>query len=418
MTCAVTLCLAAVVAAAVPAAGTPSLEELIERALVRSPELAAASARVRAAEARRVAAGSLENPMLEVMLQNEGFPDPTIGEAGMSMVGPRLTQTFPGFGVRSARREVARFESLERVAEAELRRRGVIREVRMAYAALYALDQERGALAAAQELLDLLGVAVRQRHAQGLGESQALSELALRASTLSERGEDLLAERRRVVAGLQRLCDLPQSDSFGTILSLPSPARPDSAWGAVALRASAALLVRRAATEKIAAELRLWRVEGRPDLTASAGVAFRGGMGPVVTLGIGTDLPLWNGQNRAPLVRATAEELTASREDLRDAEARVREEAQVIMAEWDRADSQLARYDTERIPATRLAFDTARAAYVNGTLEFPPLLDAFVAWLDTRATRARREAERFAAFAAFDYLTRDGADPMPRVGGE
>lgn len=418
MTCAVTLYLVGVLAAGVPAAEAPPLDELIERALSRSPELSAASARVRAADARRMAAGALENPMLEVMLQNVGFPSPTVGEAEMSMVGPRLTQRFPSPGVSAARREVARHAMLEVVADAEGRRRAVIRDVRVAYATLFALDQELSVLAAAQELLDLLEVALQQRHAQGLGEPTAPAELALRGSALRERGEDLLADRRRIVAALDRLCERPRNAAFGAVHVLPKPARPDSGWSVAALRAAAALEVRRAATERVASELRLLRIEGRPDLTASAGVAFRGGMEPVVSLGIGTTLPLWNGQNRAPLVRAAAEELTASREELRDAEARVREEVELITAEWDRAESQLARYDTERIPATRLAFDTARAAYVAGTADLSPLLDAFAGWLDARAARARREADRFAAFAAFEYLMRDGPTSMPSAGGE
>lgn len=411
---------AVILAQETPVSSPRALEELINQALSRSPEIEASAARARAAAAGAPASGAIENPMLELMLEQE---EPSSvhaqGEDPRWMISPRLIQPLPFPGVRGARRQVARLDAERLAAETEVVRRRIVRDVRGLYASIYALDAERRSIAAAGELVELVAATVRQRYAPGAGGQSALIELQLRESRLRERDADLAAERARFVAGLDRLVGGGLDHPFGDLAALPDPSPPDTGWEGLVAAAAPDLVVRRTAAAQAESELRLTRVEGRPDLSASAGMSFRSDMEPLYSFGVGVGLPIWNGQNRAPRVRAAHEALLAARAEVKDGEARLREEVAQIAAEWGRAHDQLARYDAEIIPRTRLAFDAARAAYLSGEGEFAPLVTALSDWLDARAGRARREADRFIAWASYQALiSAPDRAPSRREGGK
>ena len=73
----------------------PPPDELVALALQRAPSLAALAARVQEARELVRPAGALPNPMVELMVQDVGFPRWTVGEEDMSMVGPQLSRASP-----------------------------------------------------------------------------------------------------------------------------------------------------------------------------------------------------------------------------------------------------------------------------------------------------------------------------------
>ena len=90
----------------------PPVEELVALALERAPSIAAMDARAVAAREMVAPAGALPDPTVELMLQDEGFPDWTVGKMPMSMIGPQISQGIPFPGKRGARREAARDDAM------------------------------------------------------------------------------------------------------------------------------------------------------------------------------------------------------------------------------------------------------------------------------------------------------------------
>jgi len=166
--------------------------------------------------------------------------------------------------------------------------------------------------------------------------------------------------------------------------------------------------VRRAEVLASERRLRVARLERGPDLLAGAGVGFRGGRDPVVTLRLGMDLPIWGAQRQLPMIRAAEQDLEASRQSLRDAEAGARAEAARLAADWQRAGRQVTRYTQAIEPQASLALDAARAAYTTGRGDFSTVVEDFDLWLEARTGRARREAERFTTWAELQALIGPG----------
>jgi cobalt-zinc-cadmium efflux system outer membrane protein len=186
-----------------------SVEELVATALARSPSLAALRAQVAASRSRELPAAALPDPMVEAALQDVGFPRNTVGKDENSMLGVEVRQGLPYPGKRAARRAAAQAETAQRIAELARLERGIVSQVRTAYARLFALDGETSTLGAARELLEVLSATASSRYSAGQAEQEALLKAQIEVSRLDERVADLRAERAAAVAELNHLLDRP-----------------------------------------------------------------------------------------------------------------------------------------------------------------------------------------------------------------
>jgi outer membrane protein TolC len=369
----------------------PFVDELIAEALTRSPALAALRAGETAARERETSALALPDPMIEAMIQNADFPNYTIGTEDMSMAGFEVRQPLPHPGKRRALGEAARAETAVRAAERVEMERRIAYEVRSLYARLYALDQELLSLEAARELVDLLTATATTRYATGGAEQEDLLKAQLQAMRLEERLEDHHAEREALAAELNRWLDRPGDSPLGQITVLP----PVAAVAARALVASSPRVrIAQAGIEAADRRLATARLNVKPDLSPAAGFAFRGPLGPVLTLRLGVELPFWKRQKQEPLIRAAEAELEQARQELRDAEAVARSETERWTVQWRTAERQIVRYREGILPQTSATLDATRSSYVAGRGSFFNVIDGFNLWLEARVQLARREADR------------------------
>ena len=382
-----------------------TVDALVAEALSRSPALAAARSRLAAAREMEAPASALPDPTVEAMLQDAGFPSYTIGSEDMSMAGLEVRQPLPYPGKRRARAEVARAETAQREAEvADLERR-IAAEVRSLYARLYAIDQEQKTLDAARELVDLLSTTARARYSAGGGDQENLLKAQLQATRLEEREEDHHAMRRSLVAELNRWLDRPGDSPLGAVGALPAVAALSGSWTDRALAGSSKVRQARAAIATAERRIAVERLDLKPDLSPLAGLASRGSKGPVLTLRLGIELPFWKRQKQEPRIRAAEADLEAARQELRDAEAEVRAQAARLASDWSQADRQVTRYREGILPQSSATLDAARSSYLAGRGDFTTLIEDFNLWLEAREQLARREADRYTAWAGLESLT-------------
>jgi len=386
----------------------PPVEDLVSLALERSPALAARRAALEAARQMEQPAAALPDPMVEAMLQNADFPDFTVGTMDMSMVGVEVRQGLPYPGKRRARVEAARADTGQRSTELAAEEQRIAAEVRTLYAKLYAVDRERQSLSAARELVDLLSTTAAARYSAGEGEQEAILKAQLQESRLGEELDDLEAERGVMVAELNRWLDRPGDSPLGDVAELPVlPAvdAPGAATQEAAVEASPEAVTARAAITAAERRLAVSKLDLKPDFVPSAGLASRGSLGPVLTLRFGIELPFWKQRKQEPMIRAAEQELERSRSELRDAEAMARAEAARLAVRWQQAERQIVRFQQAILPQSSTALDAARSAYLAGRGDFSTVIEDFDLWLEARVQLARREADRFVAWAELQRLT-------------
>jgi cobalt-zinc-cadmium efflux system outer membrane protein len=391
----------------------PPVEELVTAALERSPALTSLRARLQAAREMVAPSGALPDLMTSVSLQDASFPLWTVGSNEMSMVSVEVQQGLLYPGKRDARRAAASAEVATRDREIEQLQRQLAAGVRSIYGRVYVLDREKKALGSAGELLDLLQATAASRYSVGQTEQEPVVKAQLEISRLGERLDDLTAERRTLVAALNRLLDRPGETPLGEVQALPPIAAPTGSWQELAEANSAIAAVRQAQVQAAERRLAAARLELKPNLFATSAVGIRGSLPPIVTLNFGVEWPAWKKDKQAPLIRAAEREVDATKADLRDELASVRSEAARLHAEWDRAERQMLRYQQAILPQTSAAMDAARVAYLNGRGDFSTVVEDFKGWLDARVGLTRREADRFMVWAELQVLT-----ARPDTGGK
>jgi len=400
--------------AAVAEPTAPPVDTLVALALARSPEIAAERQRAAAAGERVGSAGALDDPMLDLAYRDVNFPEYTVGEEEMSMIEIGIEQPLPFPGKRGARRRAA--SAMAEVGAADLYavEQRVAADVRVLYAQLYAADRRRDRLMSARSLLRLFESTAAGRYASGTSGMEPQVRAQLEVSRLEERIEDLNAERRTLLAELNRYLDRPADTVLGVVDTLPDAAAPPSDWRALVVAQAPEALAARAAVAAADLSIAVEEIERRPDLVLGAGYGYRADFDPIITLRVATELPLWRSGRQGPRIRAAAAEAAMARAAQRDAEARARSEAEAQVAAWERSDAQVRRYREAILPQSRTALEAARAGYEAGKGDFSTVIEDFGLWLEAQEQLAAREAERFAARARLDALL---AVPLGAAGG-
>lgn len=396
------------------------VEALVAEALRASPSLDAMRERLAAARELVRPAAALPPPMLELMLQNERLDRLTVGEMGMSMLGWEVRQRLPRPAARAARRAVAELGAAAYDVELELARRALATAVRRAAAELWGVDRRLELLGHASELQRLLVETVMARYGAGQSEQAAVVRAQIEGSRLARQRLELDGTREVLQATLARLLRRPPGTPLGVVAARPSVSPPAAPWSAAALASSPLVAARRLAVERAEREEEAARLALRPEMTVGAGLGYRGGLDPVVSLRFGIELPLWRRSAQEPALRAAGRELAAARAELRQAELDVTSEASRLEAEWRRVRSLAALTESTLLPQTSAAVDAARAAYLAGRGELTTVIEALRMWLEARIELVELQAMESAVEAEVLALVGDiheGAGDGPAAAG-
>jgi len=390
----------------------PSVDELAKAALEQAPTISALRSRLKAANERITAADAFPDPTLEVVLQEVGVYrfDP----ASNFLVEYRQELPYPG--KRQTRRQSAAAESTMRETELEDLRRRIVQQVKMLYAQVYALDNERRALKSAGELLELLSSAVSARYRAGQADQEALLKIQIEGARIGERLTDVESERAAWTAALNRLLDAPDESELGTIADLPDTRPPEGPLAELARKNSADIVMKQAYLRWTESRVEEARLDQKPDFMLGGGAGMDAMPQPMVMLRFGIQLPVWSGSKQEPLARSASHEREAARQDLRDAEAMARAEAVRLQTQWKRDEKLILQYKDTIIPQSLAALEAARADYLSGRGDFSTVVEDFSKWLEATTQLARREAGRFTTWADIERLAVPMAEREKEVG--
>lgn len=392
--------------AAVPA---PPVEDLVARALERSPTLEALKTRYFAALRTVRPAGALADPMIEFGFRSEGRPWDPMRPGSMAEVS--VTQVLPYPGKRQSRREASRTSALVAEAEAREWQQRLIALVRTLYARIHALDGEQEILAASSDLLDLLQATTASRYAAGHADQEALLKVQMERLGVRERLTDLLAEREDLTASLLALLDEPSAYTLGPVTALPEVTLPERGLEEDAIAYCCIVAVARARLDAARRRLEAARLETRPNFLVGVGAGSTLVPEPVLTVRFGIEVPFWASEKQDPQIEEALLEVRAAEAELREKEALVRSELRSALARFRRAEELILVYREGIVPQTSLALQAALASYRAGTGDFSTVVEDYRRLLEARIALTRLESDRFIAWAALQELV----TPIPAI---
>ena len=367
----------------------PALASLLEEALSKNPDVAAARGAAEAAGERPAQARSLANPVLSVGYTNDGWP-PSLGEMPMTTLAFVASQDLPFPGKRGLRGEIAAREAEEARRRAERVGRSLTASVKRAY---YGLVLSRGLLAVTREQKGLWseieGVA-RARYSVGQGAQQDV----LRVQVELTRVEQLLAEQEGEeqvsLAELDRLLARPADSPIDTAVGLPLRPFPGTVdqlyeWAA---GASPELGEAGLATDRAALAVSLAEKEYKPDFSVQAAYMNRGGLDPMWQAGIGVSLPVHRKRLSAGVAEARAGVHSAG-SALESLRLQLRYRTQERFTQLKTTEKVAVLYAEGIVPQDRMSVEAALANYQTGQVPFIAALEALTTLYNDRATHLR-----------------------------
>ena len=360
-----------------------SVESLLEHARVQSPELAAMRFEADAAAQRVQPAGALPDPMFRMELENIN----NYGEDAKPSLLPwkvggtkyTLLQSFPAWGKRELKRDVASADVQQAAARADAAWIELAAKIKTAYAQYYlATGVER----LTQEVLDLmtrLEQLAQARYAGGLVSQQdairaQLEQTAMR-SELIALDSDKRQLRARLNALLARDGAAPLADPQA-LRPLPAVSALDALALADRARAANPLLLAEAARLRGAQSNRELAQRNRyPDIAVGVSPTQMGSKITTWGVMVEVNIPLQQDTRRAQ-EREADSMISASRSRAQALADQLLGALGENLAAIDAARRTEALIATQLLPQSELSLRSAVAAYENGKVDFATLLDA------------------------------------------
>jgi outer membrane protein, heavy metal efflux system len=355
-----------------------SLPPLLDWLDSHSPELQAMQLESQAARERIYPAGALPDPMFTLELRDIPRDDPTLLPSEVGNTRYQLRQTFPLWGKRDLSRQAAAASAQGSVARRDAVRLELRARMKTVYGQYAAAHQTRRVNEELKAVLNGLEGVTRARYETGLAPQQDVIRAQTERSLLDNDLIEAEAERRRAAARINALLARPAGAALAAPLGfpvLPAKAADPSSLRAAVLEKNPRLAAAAAEIESSRRSEALAQRNRYPDVTLAIAPIQTGDRFDLWELMFEVNIPL---QQEAR--RAREREAAALR---RAAEARKEATLNELAGELDQA---LAAYDTAShhahllrhtlLPQSELTFQSAKASYQAGRVDFATLLDA------------------------------------------
>lgn len=390
----------------------PVLSSLIEEALARNPEIAAARQAALAARQRPAQARSLANPMVSMVYTNDGW-SPSLGSMEDSNLAAMASQELPYPGKRALRGDIAAREADQVGQQAERVKRGVAAEVKRAY---YGLLLSR-------TLLDLIrdqeenwkqieGVA-RARYAVGQGAQQDVLRVQVEVTRIQQFQAEQEAETDIRLAEINRLVarapDAPvETPTQLALRPVQGSIQQFFDWTAeVSPEVSAARLE----AERGSLAINLAKMEFKPDFSAQSAYMNRRGLPPMWQAGIGVSLPIYRKKLRAGVAEAEAQ-LSSTQNAIESIRLQLQFRTQERLTQLKTTEKVARLYAEGIVPQDRMSVEAALANYQTGKVPFIAVLEAMTTLYNDRTTHLRLLASHEQTLASLEEASLGASSTM------
>lgn len=397
-------------AAGAPAApGTLTPQYLVAEVLARSPDLVAAEAAWKAAQARIGPAGDLDDPKLSYAVAPQTAGDP----GGLNQIAG-LTQAIPWPGILGLRRHAARalsHSSEDRFRDVRLR---LAEMARAQYAEWFYVHRALGINKENQTLLARLQEVARTAYASGQAPEQDVLRAEVEQTRLENEALTLVRRRAVIRARINALLDRDPDAPLPSPGELPggTPLAPKAALARTALARYPKLRGFDAKIEANRDRIDLARKDRYPNFVLGTGYNQLMATDKRWTVGVTINIPLDRSRRRAELDQAHAElrETQARRADVR---ARLLSDLAESYASARQARESAELDERRLVPLAAENLEASEGDYRSGSGDFLKLITAERQYLMAELDLARARADYYIQLASLDYQSGGAVLPAP-----
>lgn len=360
--------------------GPRPVEDYIQIALARNPDVDAARSKIAALAYQVPVAASLQDPMFTVT----ALPAHVQTAAGQQELMVGASQKVPWFGKLDVRAGIAEAQTNAARAQLAAVELAVIAEVKRAYYELYFVQQSIAVTEAEQQLLADIRDVANTRYKTGGTNQQDVLRAELEISSLENELISLRQQYESSRAKLARLLHVGPSSRLSTIETLPHDTIPTDLeqLQARAVQARPELHAKFAEVGKERLAVEMANLEYKPDFTfgvswidvSSAGLSPIANGRDAVLLSVGSNLPIYQKRLDSSVRAAQAKTVAAAREydALRD---RTLEQVTDLFTTARTQQQMLSLFQENILPKAKQTLEVSSQAYNVGQVDFLQLID-------------------------------------------
>lgn len=362
-----------------------NLDALIEQALSKNPDIAAAKTKWEALKERPPQAGSLDDPMVGLAIVNLPTDTFSFTREDMTMKEVSVTQRVPYFGKRSLRRQMAQIEAEAAYSDYEETKNRLTRDLKTAYFELFYLNKAVEITERSREILKLLNQIAETKYSVGEGIHTDVFKAQVELSKMLDELIMLNQNKRSVKARLNTLLYQPAFAPLGEpeeVAFKTFSGEPEDLVKA-ALQNRPSVQSTKKMIERNQAGLRLAERDYFPDFDFRVAYGQRdsGPMGTrsdMITGMVAVNLPLWFKDKQQRKVAESRKEIQSAKEQLDAATNEIRFMVSDRLTEIERSARQLELLKTGIIPQATFSLDSAMSSYRVGKVDFLTVLDSLM----------------------------------------
>ena len=362
------------------------LDTLVALAMENNPEVKASAARWQMITERARQAGTLEDPMVMLRLQNAFISDPlnfNRDTATAKVIG--ISQKLPFYGKRDLMREEAGLEAEAERWVVEERRIELKRMVKEAWYQMYLVDRSLETVAGNIRLMDDLIRLAESMYGVGKTGQQEIFQAQLERSKMEEMRIGLEQKRRSLAASLNTLAYRPVETVIPVIakITLTPVALSATELERLALAHRPALKTLQAKIDKAGASSRLAEKELLPDVTVSLEYMQREPAmdtpgDDMYAAQLSFNLPIQHDRRRAKIAETQAE-LRMATQELAVLRNKIQLGISDGLAQLERSRKLTRLYDQGILAQATSAVESGMAAYRTNKAKFTEVMASRIA---------------------------------------
>lgn len=385
------------------------LDDLVEQALRRNPEILAAQKRYEAMRQRPSQESSLPDPMLSLGYNSNGNPLPGtgIGTQPTSNAGFMVSQEFPFPGKLRLRGSIAAREADAEFQQYLVIRLSVVSRLKQAYHQLHHNYEMIDIMERDRDLMRKILRITEARYSVGKAAQQdvfkAQTQISIMETRLERNRQELRSGQFEINALLNRAADSPISRPE-EVQPTPLRAGLDELMRQVRENAPA-LRQEQKLVERTQLALNLARKDYYPDYTLSGGYYYMGGMPAMYAARVDFRLPAYSWRKQRAEVAEQAANVSAAKQSYETTSQTLSFRVKDDYLQAETSYRLMDMYSTLVIPQASLALQAGLASYETGAVDFLSVLMNFSTMVEYELNYHEEVVNYFLALARIEEMT-------------
>jgi outer membrane protein TolC len=361
------------------------LNDLIEEALSKNPDVLAAKSKWGVLRERPPQAGSLEDPMVGLGIINVPTDTFSFRQEDMTMKEISVSQKVPYPGKRPLRSEMAQKEAEAAYSDYEEAKNRISREMKTVYYELSYINKAIQVTEKNREVLKLLNQIAETKYSVGEGIHTDVFKAQVELSKMIDELIMLSQNKRSLKARINTLLHQPPFDPLGEPeeLTLEKFSASEEELLKKAAVNRPLLQSMKRMVERNQVNLKVAEKDYYPDFDFRLAYGQRddGPMGrraDMVTAMVAINLPLWYKTKQGRKVAESQKDIQSAKDQLTAMTNEIRFMISDRLTEVERAERQVELLKTGIIPLATLSLDSAIGSYRVNKVDFITTLDSLM----------------------------------------